>query len=655
MRKPFLSLVVFVALSLAAPAQHGATQVVTNETVSGVRENITPKRDAARISKVPKRILTDQELSAFLLKTHAAVEKRIDARIKAQALQIFRAAKAEYPSGAAVASAANGSWIIGAPEMALWLMGKACIEDPNADNLNNYAAFLTMAGAEEAALPILMKLDRQYPGNSTLLNNIGQAWFGLGDLKQAEENLDGAVRILGFHSQANYTKCLIEESKGNKDGAIDALKKSIREAYSPGKDSKLGKLGGFLENDDIDWNFRMPQDPLGLHRFIVPRYSKTVDEADVDGPEWIKFQKDCWALSEKIGAEMKEMEPEVRENKEFKAELLAAARKGIAAHPPFFVKAQKKFALAMRDIDGHDRHIKKENDAKISNARQEVTKMKKRLADQLSRIDNKYADRFGEGRDNPEEEQCAEKNEARNKYLAAANTLLEQAQSDMLKTEMRRINEETYYRQYMMGDLSFEYEKLRAKKRFLSLLLGLRHEVQPSCNVNGEEEPRRGKLPDFDDIHCDRHITLNMFFVKGEFTCNKSKLEYHAVIVSGKHIENLNTGEIIGGSVEIGVSAGIGRGVEIGPMKAEARAGVGVFVEYDESGVADMGPRAELKGELGANLGHGQDPTEIKTGDGKMVAVGHIPSVVAGVEARWGWNAGGSISGKGLLRGIEIK
>ncbi|HYE56416.1 MAG TPA: tetratricopeptide repeat protein [Chitinophagaceae bacterium] len=99
-------------------------------------------------------------------------------------------------------TSATGLWLKGKTDMAVYLMGKATAADPyNTDNVNNYASFLTMTSAEEAALPLLQKLNRQFPRNSTILNNIGQAWFGLGDLDKAMKYLDSAVLMFAMHSR----------------------------------------------------------------------------------------------------------------------------------------------------------------------------------------------------------------------------------------------------------------------------------------------------------------------------------------------------------------------------------------------------------------------------------------------------------------------
>ncbi len=660
-------------------------------------ERIVPQKDTARIARVPKTILTDAELKALLLKTHAAIEKKIAPKVRTVAQDVYQAVKKKYSSATAVANAANGGWIIGGSEMALWLMGKACTEDANPDNLNNYAAFLVMAGAEEAALPILMKLNQKFPDNSTILNNIGQAWFGLGDLEQSEKHLDGAIRFFALHSQANYTKCLIEESRGNKTGAINALTKSIQQAYTTEKANKLRKLGGKLTDKDIAWNFRMPQDPLGLHKFIVPRYAKNVDEAEVLDPEWQKFIDDCWKRLDELKVQEKNAESEVqrvvrerdkliKEHEQFvmgkmttteaigrhQVDTLNRASTLGMALSPLGQKALKKSQLSAQE--GHYMRERAKNDAKLKQTKKDIELLKKQLRQRIDEISTKYAERYGEGKDNPEEQECREKEEVRSKFLASANTMLERVQADVLTTEMREINEDTYWKQFMQDDATFQLTKNRAKQRFLNVLLGLRHEGPHggtgtrwvpgqtySCKRKGEGKPAGGKLADFDDIHCDHDITLNMIFVKGEFTCNKAKFELDATIkglgIHYEKLENLNTGEYIRGTVEVGFSKGLGDktfGGKYGPLAAELKGAIGGFVELDSSGVTDLGLKGGVKMEVGTDI---YDKTIILDDGSKYnpPIPGDHSVTVFGVEARYGWNSGGSLKGKGILSGIDIK
>ena len=211
------------------------------KTVSGVTDaqlkkaiedenRIVPQKDVARINEALATTLNNGNISAFINKTQQAVLSKLSANTKSKGAEILQEIlKLKF----SVVNTAVGLWMDGKPTLALYLMGEACKAEPaNDNNLNNYASFLTMCGAEQMALPILNNLTIRYPQNSTVLNNIAQAWLGLGDIQRAEKYADSAIRIYAAHPQANMAKCLIEESRGNIPAAIAAAKKSISEAYS---------------------------------------------------------------------------------------------------------------------------------------------------------------------------------------------------------------------------------------------------------------------------------------------------------------------------------------------------------------------------------------------------------------------------------------
>ena len=227
---------------------------------------VIPKRDATRISIIPKKTLNDAELLTFIKNTHSGVEKLIPAAERVEALNIYNETKAQYKTTAIVANAANGCWMLGHWEKALFIMSKACMDDmTDADNLNNYAAFLVMTGGEQAAIPILEYLNQKYPGNSTILNNLGQAWFGLGEMDRAKKYLDSATMIYPNHSTANSTLSGIAVANHDTPNAISYLKASLKENYDPDIEAELSKLGYSITYADMpEFKYPMKSDPIGI-------------------------------------------------------------------------------------------------------------------------------------------------------------------------------------------------------------------------------------------------------------------------------------------------------------------------------------------------------------------------------------------------------
>ncbi|MDX2049251.1 MAG: hypothetical protein SFU87_20875 [Chitinophagaceae bacterium] len=237
---------------------------------AGEKEPLVPKKDVARINMLPDKILTKEELTLFIKQVHRQVEIMIPAEEKTEALTIYNETKNKHNSAVITGNTASSLWMIGHSEKAIYIMGRACLDDmDNIDNLNNYAAFLTMTGAEQAALPILQYLNDLFPKNSTILNNIGQAWFGLGEVNKAKENLEGATLLDPNHSMANTALADISLSEGNSQRTISFLKAALKETYDPDKEAQLSSLGYTITFADLPpLNYPMKNDPFGLIPFI---------------------------------------------------------------------------------------------------------------------------------------------------------------------------------------------------------------------------------------------------------------------------------------------------------------------------------------------------------------------------------------------------
>jgi len=296
----------------------GISDKVYKEAANEENAAVAPKRDVTRISILPKKKLNEAELAVFIRNVHAGVEKIIPPSERAEALNIYNETKAKYKTTAIVANASNACWMLGHWEKALFIMGKACMEDMNdADDLNNYAAFLIMAGGEQAALPILLYLNAQYPNNSTILNNIGQAWFGLGDLENAKKYLDSATILYPNHSMANSTFSDISVANNDPAAAISELKASLKETYDPEKEARLKKLGYEIKFADMPpLNYPMAKDPYGFLPLINSWNPDKIQGSIADAPTAIALQayvKGVQNFDDELEEENVELDKKVKE------------------------------------------------------------------------------------------------------------------------------------------------------------------------------------------------------------------------------------------------------------------------------------------------------------------------------------------------------
>ena len=261
-----------------------------------------PKKSIKRINALPENVLTEGQLKYLLIAASDQIDKAIPVTEKAAAQSIYKEIKTKTNSSAAIANTAAACWIYGHWEKALWLSGKACLDNmSNTNNLNSYASYLLMMGSEHIALPLLQYLDEKYPKNSTILNNTGQAWFGLGDMEKAKRYLEAADGLMPGHGLANLTLSRIYTSEGDTARAMTALKKSIKKNYTPEKEVELEKLGGELDDDDILFDYPVEEDAFSIEPFlsVFPRTPGNIAESRQASLNWDAFEAALDSLGEK--------------------------------------------------------------------------------------------------------------------------------------------------------------------------------------------------------------------------------------------------------------------------------------------------------------------------------------------------------------------
>ncbi len=611
-----------------------------------IATRVVPPKDDARIASISKIPLTSSTLPAYLSASHTKVLAVLRPEAKTKGEELYQSFKKKNKSSISVGNSAASLWMMGKPELALYVLGKACIDDPaNTDNRNNYASMLSMSGAEQLALPILNNLNKRFPKNSTILNNIGQAWFGLGDMDQAVAYLDSTIHLFPAHSQANATKSAIEESKGNKDAAVAILKKSLKEAYSEDKQDKLAQLGYEFDEKDIILPFKPKQDPLGLEKFNPPAIPKTVEESVILEKEWRQFKDECTSKIDQLApllnqARINATTATEKRQKEF---MDGTNKQSI---PYFASRVNIKLKALSTDADGtYTRRIatalQQLNDYSTNKA-----SLTKDFDKAIAKLKKEEAKQDGEGKANADF--CPRFVALENDYLKAYNTEWEQIHNEAIAAIRQKFNQETYYQLYTKWPEDFEVIRLTTQIQWISTLHDTYYLSINSPVCDPEKEVKKGKsgpLPDFDDIHCEYHSELSTPIGKISMDCSRLTAELDLEVVKLGIKQNMNkegfSDQFMACSVEIGASKTIGTG-DLGPLKAEASVGGSVKAEFDRNGLIDITAKAGVEAKAGIEIKGAESGGDVSL------------NAKVGLDAKISLISGhGSIEGAGTLSGMS--
>lgn len=216
-----------------------AANITIDETVLPTSQLVAPVKDLKRLAALPSAPPTRQQLLAETAKMEAALKTAV-APQAVQQVETFSASKAVKE----IQNAAVGGWYDSKPESALLLGMKAVQKDPsNVLGWNNLAALMNMSGLEHQAIPILQRLLADLPANSMLLNNMGQAFLGLGDLGKAKQFFDKCLSIDDMHPEANHSMALLHIYDDQYEKAVEYLAKEMEVAHRRSSLAQLVKSG----------------------------------------------------------------------------------------------------------------------------------------------------------------------------------------------------------------------------------------------------------------------------------------------------------------------------------------------------------------------------------------------------------------------------
>jgi tetratricopeptide (TPR) repeat protein len=188
-----------------------------------------PARKTALLNALPKHSPTKQEVMGFLSVLHAELKKKYPAPPVQHAMAII----AKFGDNIdKIAFTGAAAWYNGAPVESILLLTYAGSKDPKDVTLNNCGAIMNLLCMQEKALYVLKHVLPKEPKNCTLLNNIGQAFAGLGEKDSAMRYFNQVFEICQYHPDANATASCIAYSRGLKEEAANYMERSLRGAYS---------------------------------------------------------------------------------------------------------------------------------------------------------------------------------------------------------------------------------------------------------------------------------------------------------------------------------------------------------------------------------------------------------------------------------------
>jgi hypothetical protein len=301
----------------------------------------------------------------------------------------------------------------------------------------------------------------------------------------------------------------------------------------------------------------------------------------------------------------------------------------VTLFPEMTDKAIFKLGPTVQGIEADNNYNFADKFQSVMNAKGKLDELENIENTEMAAFNKKYKDLFGEGKPNPFAAACKDENEIRNKFLSAANTLMEHTERVYLNAVSSQTDKLLYYRKYTEWPDEYAWTTVVAQISWLTIIsqqeVSFRN-VSSNCRyAENAEKSKMDSLRNFDDVACKYISTLDLgcFTITSQCSRLIGNFDCGGVTINMKQNDETNK---FSGNIYVGASksASVGKG----PLSAEAELTAAVGIELSESGKTDF------VGKVGAN-------------------VNVAGQTVAGVEGRAGVNSGPSISGKGMLQGLD--
>lgn len=331
----------------------------------------------AKKTVIAKKALTKTEVSTYASGLYTKLMTKADATEAALIKKVI----AQTPKAADISHAAVLAMLQGHPQAALGLSIKAVMTEPaNLNWQNNMAALLTQYGYAEQALPLLQKLKNDLFNNSTVLNNLANAWLNAGQPDSALAYATAAMKVNATHPEAAQVAGVVKESKDH--DPADNYERAMANAPNPFTQSMINNHGGTkkLKWDDIKKNLTIFE-YFKIDWLKIPKLGNTVKGYENDMAMKKAYEEVRDKIEEKITLMTEQYEKELdaladKGDDAFASEMMKASMEGLSwmSKPAtnvlevlqsFQTQNQLDFADTLKKIENWKAELKKEKDAKI--------------------------------------------------------------------------------------------------------------------------------------------------------------------------------------------------------------------------------------------------------------------------------------------------
>jgi tetratricopeptide (TPR) repeat protein len=448
------------------------------------------------------------------------------------------------------------------------------------------------------AIPILKYLLQFNAGSSMVLNNLGQAYAGLGETDTAMVYLGRCIKIEPENPEANNTAGQVEATKGNTEKAISYFEQSIKGAYNKPAELKLRKIKtGSNIVPLVRPRVKIPE-YFNLFKYKLPAQCTSTNNAAVAEAEYIAFRKVIENQIELYSGKIAQLQNKLYQNplpvKIFKKDDFAAQ--------PFSEFCGIMARDVSKDLYGNMGQYDKKYFADYLNLENEYKAKFEAIKKDFEERDEaaSKAGCCGEGNVSccvPDGEACKAYTVLANQYLPKYAQLTEDFQEKNLDLFKRLFDEVIYWGYLHIHPVSDDYFRVNCFYPAVLAYLGMLGKVGNTKIIETcHFEPTTATADSnaIKDYDCPIDFELGFGSGKIKLDCEKFSISGGEGLVFG-YEKKFKTHQ---STLSVGIGLTLELQEKVGPLKAgvKATASETVFITFDgNNGIADAGLKNEAK------------------------------------------------------------